>query len=136
SASHLATRPFSRRRLARFRQRGQSDPWLALIPRPSLSRKLALRTPEFIHLRWTPVPFARRIPPSRMKRPWPVTVFGILFVLAGSVGFGYHLAHRPFERDVILISAIRLLAVLGGAFLLLGHNLAPWLLLAWLAFHI
>ena len=71
-----------------------------------------------------------------MRRPWPVTVFGILFVLAGSVGFGYHLAHRPFERDVILISAIRLLAVLGGAFLLLGHNWARWLLLAWLAFHI
>ena len=71
-----------------------------------------------------------------MKRPWPVTVFGILFALAGSIGFGYHLAHRPFERDVILISAIRLMAVLGGAFLLLGHNWARWLLLAWLAFHV
>lgn len=71
-----------------------------------------------------------------MRRPWPVTVFGILFILAGSVGFGYHLMQRPFESDVILISIIRLLAVLGGAFLLLGHNWARWLLLAWLAFHV
>lgn len=71
-----------------------------------------------------------------MKRPWPVTVFGILFILAGGVGFAYHLTQRPFERDVILISVIRLLAVLGGVFLFLGHNWARWLLLAWLAFHV
>ena len=71
-----------------------------------------------------------------MKRPWSVTVFGILFILAGGIGFAYHLTRRPFERDVILISAVRLLAILGGVFLLLGHNWARWLLLAWLAFHV
>jgi hypothetical protein len=71
-----------------------------------------------------------------MKRPWPVSVFGSLFILAGAVGFVYHLTHLPFERDIILISAIRLLAVLGGVFLLLGHNWARWLLLAWIAFHV
>ena len=71
-----------------------------------------------------------------MKRPWPVTIFGILFSLAGGVGFAYHLTQRPFERDVILISVIRLIAVLGGVFLLLGHNWARWLMLAWLAFHV
>src|SRR5882672_2264838 len=71
-----------------------------------------------------------------MKRPLPVTVFGCLFILAGTVGLIYHLRERPLERDYLLIFAIRLLAVVGGVFLLLGHNWARWLLLAWLAFHV
>jgi hypothetical protein len=71
-----------------------------------------------------------------MKRPLPVTVFGCLFILAGTVGLIYHLGERPLERDYLLISAIRVAAVVGGVFLLLGHNWARWLLLAWLAFHV
>jgi|SRR5882672_10657887 len=71
-----------------------------------------------------------------MKRPLPVLVFGILFILAGIAGLIYHLKGRALESDYLLISAIRLLAILGGIFLLLGHNWARWLLLAWLAFHV
>jgi len=31
---------------------------------------------------------------------------------------------------------IRIIAVVGGVFLLMGHNWARWLMLAWLAFHV
>ena len=71
-----------------------------------------------------------------MKRPWPVLAFGCLFILAGTVGLIYHLRERPLERDYLLISGIRVLAAIGGAFLLLGHNWSRWLMLAWLAFHV
>jgi hypothetical protein len=71
-----------------------------------------------------------------MKRPLPVIVFGCLFILAGTVGLLYHLKDRPPDRDFFLISAVRLLAILGGIFLLLGHNWSRWLMLAWLIFHV
>src|SRR5215813_2570094 len=71
-----------------------------------------------------------------MRRPLPVLIFGCLFILAGTVGLIYHLRERPLEHDYLLISAIRLLAIIGGSFLLLGHNWARWLMLAWLAFHV
>lgn len=71
-----------------------------------------------------------------MKRPLPVLVFGCLFIFAGAVGLGYHLTKRPLEPDYLLISAIRLLAIVGGVFLLFGKNWARWLLLSWLAFHV
>jgi hypothetical protein len=71
-----------------------------------------------------------------MKRPLPVIVFGCLFILAGTAGLLYHLKDRPLDRDFLLISAVRLLAILGGIFLLLGHNWSRWLMLAWLIFHV
>jgi len=72
-----------------------------------------------------------------MKRPLAVTLLGCLFIIAGIVGLIYHLhSDRPLDQSVILISGVRSLAVIGGVFLLLGHNWARWLLLAWLAFHI
>lgn len=71
-----------------------------------------------------------------MKRPLPVLVFGCLFIFAGALGLGYHLAKRPLEHDFLLLAALRLLAIVGGIFLLRAQNWARWLLLAWLAFHV
>ena len=71
-----------------------------------------------------------------MKRPLPVTIFGLLFITAGLVGVVYHLQERPLEPYIALITAIRIIAVVGGVFLLLGHGWARWLLLVWLAFHV
>ena len=71
-----------------------------------------------------------------MKRPLPVLIFGCLFIFAGAVGIGYHLRMRPLEHDFLLLAAVRLLAIVGGIFLLLGRNWARWLLVAWLAFHV
>jgi uncharacterized membrane protein len=71
-----------------------------------------------------------------MKRPIPVTILGYLFIVAGLVGLAYHLSERPLDRWVALISLIRVIAVVGGVFLLKGRNWARWLMLAWLAFHV
>jgi len=65
-----------------------------------------------------------------MKRPWPVTVCGFLFIAVGLMGLVYHYRETPHDRDFLLISGVRLLAVIGGIFLLLGQNWARWLLLA------
>jgi len=71
-----------------------------------------------------------------MKRPFHVTILGCLFILAGLVGLIYHLSDRPFDHWIILICTVRIIAVVGGVFLLLGHGWARWLLLAWLAVHV
>ncbi len=71
-----------------------------------------------------------------MKRPWQTTLIGLLFIVAGLVGLSYHLTARPLEPGIVLISIVRLLAVVGGIFLLLGRGWARWLLLVWLGFHV
>lgn len=71
-----------------------------------------------------------------MKRPFEVTATGCLFIVVGLAGLVYHLAERPLDHWVVLISIIQIIAVGGGVFLLMGHNWARWLLLAWLAFHV
>jgi len=71
-----------------------------------------------------------------MKRPLPVIVFGCLFILAGTVGLLYHVKDRPLDRDFYFISTVRVLAILGGVFMLLGHNWSRWLMLAWIIFHV
>ena len=71
-----------------------------------------------------------------MKRPIAVTILGCLFIVVGLVGLVYHASDRPVDRWVVLISIVRIIAVVGGVFLLMGRNWARWLLLAWLAFHV
>jgi len=71
-----------------------------------------------------------------MKRPFAVTVLGCLFIIAGLVGLIYHLSERPLEHWIVPVSIVRIIAVVGGVFLLRGHNWARWLMLAWLAFHV
>src|SRR5690349_20434966 len=72
-----------------------------------------------------------------MKRPASVTALGILFITAGAVGIAYHA--RDFKTlpplEYGLVCFVRLLAVLGGVFVLRGRNWARWLVVAWMAFH-
>jgi len=70
-----------------------------------------------------------------MKRPIAVTILGCLFIGAGVIGLAYHLSERPLDRWVVALSIIRILAVIGGAGLLVGQGWARRLMLAWLAFH-
>ena len=74
------------------------------------------------------------------KRPSSVTVIGVIFVMAGAIGFVYHLtefkAQRPFEYDVVWVLLVRLLAIIGGVFLIRGSDWARWFLLIWLAYHV
>jgi hypothetical protein len=75
-----------------------------------------------------------------MKRPLAVTIIGWFFILAGAVGFVYHLPEldisNPFKNDALWILLVRLLAVAGGILLLRGVNIGRWLLIAWLAYHV
>jgi len=74
------------------------------------------------------------------KRPLSVTIIGCIFIAAGVIGFAYHVtefkALHPFPYEIVWSASVRMLAVLGGVFVLRGHNWARWLLLAWIAFHV
>ena len=71
-----------------------------------------------------------------MKRPWAVTVLGLLFMVAGLVGLFYHVTTEKFGWGLILVLLLRVLAVVGGIFLLLGRSWARWLTVGWLAIHV
>src|SRR5690349_16765496 len=74
------------------------------------------------------------------KRPLSVTLIGCLFIATGAVGLVYHLSdfksQHPFPADLLWVSAVRLLAITGGVFMLLGKNWARWLVLLWMAYHV
>jgi len=74
------------------------------------------------------------------KRPRSVTAIGCLFVIAGAIGLAYHgaefEARRPFDYDIVWVLLVRLLAILGGVFLLRGSDWARWFLLIWIAYHV
>jgi hypothetical protein len=73
---------------------------------------------------------------NSLKRPWQVTVLGWLFIAAGILGTTYHLWNDTFSRWTVAIVLVRIIAIVGGYFLLCGERWARWLLLAWLAFHV
>jgi len=74
------------------------------------------------------------------KRPRSITIISWIFIAAGSIGFLYHItelkALHPYASELVWISLVRLLAVLGGVFMLRGFNWARWLLIVWIAFHV
>jgi hypothetical protein len=63
-----------------------------------------------------------------------------MFIVAGISGLVYHAgefnAEHPFESEVLLAFAVRLLAILGGILLLRGSNAARWGLVVWLGYHV
>lgn len=71
-----------------------------------------------------------------MKRPWAVTVVGLLFIAAGLVGLFYHLGQDRLDWELLPILLLRLLAVVGGIFLLFGRSWARWLIAVWLGIHV
>lgn len=75
-----------------------------------------------------------------MKRPVPVTVVGVLFILVGVVSTALHMlefrVHPPTWAMAVGICAVGVLAVVAGLYLLQGQNWARWLALVWMAFHV
>lgn len=74
------------------------------------------------------------------SRPLPVIIVSILFILAGCVGFTYHVKEL-FElnnnlNETIWILFLRILAVVSGLLLLFRINWARWLTIAWLVYHV
>lgn len=74
------------------------------------------------------------------RRPVSITLIGCLFLAAGIVGIAYHAtdlsSQRALQNQLFWVLLVRLLAVVGGAFLLRGCNWARWLLLVWMAYHV
>jgi len=74
------------------------------------------------------------------NRPLPVIIVSILFILAGCVGFVYHV--REFSEpnnnlyELIWILILRILAIVCGILLLFRINWARWVTIAWLIYHI
>ncbi|HEV2392955.1 MAG TPA: hypothetical protein VG146_11410 [Verrucomicrobiae bacterium] len=78
------------------------------------------------------------------RRPYSITIVGWLFIGVGGIAFCRgvlplaqrftEFKHGPFEFG--LIETVRILALIGGVFLLRGFNWARWLLILWLAFHV
>lgn len=74
------------------------------------------------------------------KRPLPVTIVSILFILVGCIGLAYHVKElfNPDKNlsETILILVLRILAAVFGLLLLYRINLARWLIILWLVYHI
>jgi hypothetical protein len=78
--------------------------------------------------------------PAPNRRPPSVTGIAWLFIAAGSVGLVYHATKLrvpgPLDPEMVWVLVLRLLAIVGGPFLLRGAGWARWLLLAWIAYHV
>lgn len=74
-----------------------------------------------------------------MKRPLSVTLIGILFILAGISGIVYHAAElneAGEQPEAIWVFFLRIVAIVGGAFVLKKRNWARWLMVAWISYHV
>ena len=69
------------------------------------------------------------------KPPISVLVIGCLYIAVGATGFVGHFRdlHQPETKWILLTE---FLALLAGVFILLRHNWARWLAVAWMAFHV
>jgi uncharacterized membrane protein HdeD (DUF308 family) len=73
------------------------------------------------------------------QRPLSVILISLLFIISGIAGIIYHfdelheLAEEPHEIGVLLV---RILAIVGGIFILRKQSWARWLLVAWIAYHV
>jgi hypothetical protein len=74
-----------------------------------------------------------------MKRPVSVTLISCLFIIAGATGIVFHaseLKEIGTEPEAIWVLVVRLLAIVGGLFVLRSANWARWLLVAWIVYHV
>ena len=65
------------------------------------------------------------------KRPIAVTLLSLLLIVMGTIGLVYHLrefrSFHPFPLELLLVSILRILAIVSGAYMLRGANWARWL---------
>ena len=74
-----------------------------------------------------------------MKRPLTVTIIGWLFIVAGVTGIIYHASEWStigIEQETIWAFFVRVLAIVGGIFTLKGSNVARWVLVTWIVYHV
>lgn len=74
------------------------------------------------------------------KCPLPVLIVAIALLIAGVVGFFYHLWDfaDPDQKlyVTLLVELLRIAAILSGILLLRGNSLGRWLSIAWVLLHV
>ena len=72
------------------------------------------------------------------KRPFAVTFVGWLYLVVNVVGLALHYSDvlPPHHAEDLWIDLVRIIGAVAGAFLLRGAVWAPWLAIAWMAFHV
>jgi uncharacterized membrane protein len=74
------------------------------------------------------------------RRPITVTILGCVLIATGVASLAFHVtdlkASRNLLSELLLLSLVRVLAIVSGVFMLRGSNWARWLALAWIAFHV
>ena len=71
------------------------------------------------------------------KRPVPVLIVVVVYLLVGVMGFVYHFNELTAgHQDAIAIDLTELTAVVAGVGLWMQRNWARWLALAWVVFHV
>jgi hypothetical protein len=66
------------------------------------------------------------------KRPVPVLIVAVVYLLVGVIGFVYHFNELTAGHQ----DATELTAVIAGVALLMRKNWARWLSLVWVVFHV
>jgi len=72
------------------------------------------------------------------QRPLSITLISYLFIAAGAMGIIYHASELKdlVTPEVSLVLFVRMLAIIGGIFVLRGANWARWLLVTWITYHV
>jgi len=74
------------------------------------------------------------------KRPLAVTGIACLLIAAGIFGAAIHVRElvsgKVFRWEDLWVPLLGLLPAVCGLFILLGHNWARWLAVAWMAVHV
>lgn len=74
------------------------------------------------------------------KSPLPVLIVAIAMLIAGVVGFIYHLKDfaDPDQKIyvTVLVELLRIVAIVSGVLLLRGDNIGRWLAIAWVLLHV
>lgn len=74
------------------------------------------------------------------KFPLPVLIVAILLILAGVVGFIYHLQDFADANqklyETIFVELLRIVAIIAGVLLLRANNIGRWLAIGWVLLHV
>lgn len=74
------------------------------------------------------------------KFPIPVLIVAILLIIAGVVGFIYHLHDFADVNqklyETILVELLRIVAIIAGVLLLRANNIGRWLAIGWALLHV
>lgn len=72
------------------------------------------------------------------KRPLLVTILSCVLIASGLAGLVFHASElvTSAKRDYVLVSLVRALAIVAGAFMLRGSNWARWLAIFWIGAHV